>query len=175
MRRAGFALAGVAGALFATGLTLQLRSQALRNDLVPHGDETFSPGDYGKYERVAGASWLGVGSGPLGLAAVLLATAPREHVPWWSYALGVAGLGLVGGGIYELARAGDCGLRDDTEHTCLRTHDTEARGAILLSAALPLIALPITQLLRRRRAGADFALNVRSGPGRAAVVFHRRY
>jgi hypothetical protein len=172
-RRSGYALAGVAGAVFATGLALELSAQSASEGLAPKGDEAFSAGDYAKAEHLMQASWLGVASGPVGLAAVLLATVPREHVPWWSYGAGVAGLALLGGGVYELAVASECALPSDTG--CLRRKDTTARGAMFMSAALPLIALPITHLARRRRARPDFAWRVHSGPESAMLVLHGRY
>jgi hypothetical protein len=174
MRRSGFALAGVAGALFATGLALELRAQSLQSDLAPQDDAAFSAAAYDS--RLMQASWLGVAAGPVGLAAVLLASAPRERVPWWSYVLGAGGLGLLGGGIYELATAEKCSpyYGEEEDRICLSTHDTRARGAIFLSAAVPLVALPITQLVRRRT-GPDFAWNVHSGPGRAMLLVEGRY
>lgn len=178
LRRSGLALAGVAGALFATGLALELRAQSLHNDLAPPDDAAFSAADYAKGDPLMQASWLGVAAGPVGLAAVLLASVPRERVPWWSYVIGAGGLGLLGGGIYELVTADTCSLStqegEDEDELCLRTQDTRARGAIFLSAAVPLIALPITQLVRRRT-GPDFAWNVRSGPARAMLVLEGKY
>jgi hypothetical protein len=176
LRRSGFALAGAAGALFAAGLALDLRAQSLRNDLVPQDDDdaAFLAADYAEGGAIMNASWLGVAAGPVGLAAVLLASVPRERVPWWSYVIGAGGLGLLGAGVYELATADKCSLYSADRTICLRTQDTQARGAIFLSAAVPLIALPITQLVRRRK-GPDLAWNVHSGAGRAMLVLEGRY
>jgi hypothetical protein len=174
--RSGYVLAGLAGAVFATGLALELRARSLRNGVAPpQGEEGFLAADYLKAEDLLQASWLGVASGPLGLAAVLLATAPRESVPWWGYLAGAGGLALLGGGIYDLAMADKCALKDHEEQTCLYTRDTTARGAMLLSAAAPLIALPVTQLVRRRRASPALAWNLRSAPDRVMLILRGSY
>lgn len=172
MRRSGFALAGVAGALFAAGLALDLRAQDLRTGLPREGEQGFTAGDFAKAEQLKQAGWLGVASGPVGVAAVLLAAVPRQRVPWWSYVVGASGLGLAGVGIYELAAADRCAL--EGEDDCLYTRESEVRGAMLLSAAAPLIALPVTQLVRRRRASATLSWNVRSAPDHVMLLFRGR-
>jgi hypothetical protein len=164
-KRTGYALTGVSLAVFATGLGLELWSQELKDDLVVTDlDTTPIPGKQDQYDRVSAASWLGVAAGPLGLLATLAWVAPRAEVPWWSWGLGVLGLGAAGVGIYQVAIADNCTLHLE-ERGCLRTEHSAARGAMLVSAALPLISVPVLHLVRRTKAGPTASVTGTSLPG----------
>jgi hypothetical protein len=137
-------------ALFATGLGLELWSQSLQDDLVEANSGDAPPtGLEDRYDRASAASWLGVASGPVGVLAVLSWAAPQPQVPWWSWTLGAFGLGLAGVGIYQVAISDDCSLYGESPTDCLREKQTTTRGVLLLSAAIPLISLPIVHLVRR--------------------------
>ncbi len=89
--------AGLSLAVFGAGLGLELWSQELKDDLVvTDPDTTPLPDKQEQYDRVSAASWIGVAAG-LGLLATLARVAPRPNVPWWSWGLGVLGLGAAGG------------------------------------------------------------------------------
>lgn len=164
-KRTGYALTGLSVALFGAGLGLELWAQALKDDLVEASYGDAQPVDLqDQYDRVSAASWLGVASGPVGFAAALAWVGPRPNVPWWSWTLGALGLGGVGVGIYQIAIAGKCEMRGESPSgvpdVCLREYLTTTRGVLLISAAVPLISVPILHLVRRRPGGADAALRV---------------
>ncbi|HEX6241858.1 MAG TPA: PEGA domain-containing protein, partial [Polyangiales bacterium] len=149
-KRTGYALTGLSVALFATGLGLELWSQSLQDDLVQANSGDAPPtGLQDRYDRASAASWLGVASGPVGFLAVLAWTAPQSQVPWWSWTLGALGLGVAGVGIYQVAVSDDCALYGESATDCLREKQTTTRGVLLLSAAIPLISVPIVHLVRR--------------------------
>jgi hypothetical protein len=147
-KRTAYALTGLSVVLFGTGLGLELWAQDLKNQLVESGmgDAPLTKLPE-QHDRVSAASWLGVASGPVGVLAAALWVEPRSHVPWWSWGLGVLGLGALGVGIYEVAIADQCSLPSDDG--CLRTHETTTRGVLLMSAALPLLSVPVLHLSRR--------------------------
>jgi hypothetical protein len=173
--RTGYALTGVSVALFATGLGLELWSQSLKDNLVASNSGDAPPtGLQDRYDRASAASWLGVASGPVGFLAVLSWAAPQPRVPWWSWTLGAVGLGLAGVGIYQVAIADQCSLYGETMTECLREEQTTTRGVLLLSAAIPLISVPIVHLVRRRPDQAP-QLSGSARPGGGALQLRGRF
>lgn len=176
VRRAGYALAATAGATFVVGLAFDLRTQRLQDELSEVVDvDAGSPGQGSlderalqrrdqlqpAFERGQDLRWVGVGAGALGLLAASLLVEPLQGAyPWWSYTLAAAGLGLVGAGAYEVARSDECVLAASVG-PCRRPRDSAARGALLLSAAVPLLSVPLVLLLKRD-ARADTS-DLRSG------------
>jgi hypothetical protein len=163
LRWAGYGLLAGAGALAATGIALEWRAQLLRDDLTAlsvepdavamdpalakrHGDTQRS------WELAADLRWLGLGGSALATAAAVLLVTPRSHVPWWSYAIGAAGVALAAAGGQQISADADCKLyasSDEGRGGCRRERDTAARGVFMLSAAVPFMAVPITHALRR--------------------------
>lgn len=84
-----------------------------------------------------------------GTIALLLSSRP-ERVPWWaSMWSAVAAVGLVSWGIADVARGGPCEQSTHDRRSCSDDQEVRDRGALALLAAVPLLALPATQLLRR--------------------------
>jgi hypothetical protein len=99
-----------------------------------------------KYDRGASMRWVGVAGGALLTSAVpLLRVDVRSGVPWWSYVLGAGGAGLAVWGGLELSKNGSCATYLDD--ACYERRDTLGRGALLLSAAAPLLSFPIVHLI----------------------------
>jgi hypothetical protein len=176
----GYAMTAASIALFGTGLGLELWSQSLSKDLAEADDPDETPLDPERYNRVHDASWLGVVSGPVGLFATLAWVQPRPRVPWWSWSMGVLGLGVAGLGAYQIAIADECALKVEDKNNptlehCLRNENTEVRGAILLSAALPLLSVPVLHLVRRTHAGASVSVMGSSLPGGMALRLSGRF
>lgn len=148
-RPVAYVLAGVSAGLWTAGLILDLKAQSLKDDLVGSAD-TQTVGSSQRFDRFSSARWMGVAAAPLGIASAALWISPRQDVPWWSYMLGAAGVASASYGVYELATAGQCSLKGNGQ--CLRDKDTHARGALLLSAAAPLLSVPVVHLLKRTQA-----------------------
>ncbi|MDQ3032724.1 MAG: hypothetical protein M3Y87_09930 [Myxococcota bacterium] len=82
-----------------------------------------------------------------GLAGAALATAalpmllPEEDgVPWWSWVVGAAGLGVGAAGAYFLATEGACYSNTLLAATCIKQSPNELLGALVLGHAAPLLA-----------------------------------
>jgi hypothetical protein len=167
-KRTGYAMIPLAIAFAGVGFGLAEWSQPLRDKLVHSrsGDVPF-PGLRAKYDRVSAASYLGVASAPLGVAAAALLVRARASVPWWSYTLSALGLGAAGVGIYQVAIANQCQLAEEVTNACLRKRETERRGVLLVAASVPLISVPIFHLVRRQKdeRAQLSALNVPGGAG----------
>ena len=161
LRRTGYALAVAAGGLFVTGLALDLKAHSLQRELVSAGAVAQLADKNAQYDRLAAASWLGLASGPLGLAASVLLVRPQPHVPWWSYGVGGLGAGLVAVAVFELASADTCEL-SRSQGGCLITKSSGRRGGLLLAAALPLFSVPLLHLLRRAQPSAPPNVGVSS-------------
>ncbi|MET0340524.1 MAG: PEGA domain-containing protein [Polyangiales bacterium] len=178
LRRAGLGLLAPAVALYALGIATEWRAQHLEDDALrlayrpPPADPAQATVRARKldalqsdYERARKLRWLGLGGGAVGALAASFLVSPRVP-PWWSYGLGVAGLGLVGAGAYEIAARDRCALRGE-DGMCRRKRGTEARGALLLAAAAPLLTVPLAQSL-----GAYFrsgSVHARAAPTRGGL------
>ncbi len=167
-RRTGYAMIPLAIVFAGVGFGMAGWSQMLLDDLiVANSGDTPIPGKEQQEKRVSAASYLGVASAPFGLAAVALLVAPQPSVPWWSYTLGVLGLGAAGGGMYAVAISNQCKLEGDAGG-CFRKRQTVNLGILSLAAAVPLISVPIFHLVRRKPSEAPAqvsALNVPGGAG----------
>lgn len=83
-----------------------------------------------------------------GALALLLGSEQRAF-PWWASTLSAAaGVGLASWGLYEVSQGSRCSDRFDPRR-CSDTQEKLDRGALLSLAALPLLSLPLTQLVRR--------------------------
>jgi hypothetical protein len=80
--------------------------------------------------------------------ALALAVPGQSRVPWWSYTIGAAGLGLLGYGIYESGSLPPCGSSTANLASCRSREEQVDRAALLGALALPLISLPLIHLLR---------------------------
>jgi hypothetical protein len=148
--RTGYAMIPLAIAFAGLGFGLDAWARSLHSDLedAQYGDAAFV-GQEEQHDSVAAATYLGVASAPFGLAAVALLAEPRASVPWWSYTLGVLGLGAAGAGIYLAAIDNQCQLREVGTGVCLHASDTKRAGVLLVAAAVPLISVPVFHLVRR--------------------------
>lgn len=175
LRIAAASLAASGTALLATGVVYEIeraRSDArlARLELGPAHDK-----EHARYEDAATLRWLGVGGGFLLTAAVPLwrmgGVAPRT-MSWWSYAAGVAGVGVAVWGGIELARHGRCALYLD--EGCYALVETKARAALLWSAAAPLLTIPLDRWIAVRRATRARAVEVRISSMRKALMLTLR-
>jgi PEGA domain len=179
-KRTGYAMIPLALVFAGVGFGLDAWAQSLNSKLEDgHAIDMFSPGQQQQYDSVSAASYVGLASAPLGVAAVALLAEPRASVPWWSYTLGVVGLGLTGFGIYEVAVVDQCTLSTQADpmtgqtSVCLHKRDTQRLGILLVAASVPLISIPIFHLVRKSSASAQVsALHV---PGGATLSLSGRF
>ncbi|MDB4976654.1 MAG: hypothetical protein JWN48_4995 [Myxococcaceae bacterium] len=183
VRGIGYGLLGASAVVLAIGVGFDVRTQHLLDRLSklsianspgqpddgsgPGPDSEVDPGIalelarlQPQYEHASHLRWIGVASGALATAAVGTLTRGRAHLPWWSYTLAAAGVGLVAAGGYEVSASGDCRLHD-AEGQCRRPRETAARGATLISLAVPLLSVPLVQLIKPEQGRS---LGLSSGP-----------
>jgi hypothetical protein len=151
-------LAALGAGLYAAGWGLDARAHNLNGELVDASDAQRSSLQ-SDYNQARSLRWMGLGGGVLTTAAVPLLTRSQPSVPWWSWSLGGAAVALVGVGIWQVAQDGKCNLHDADSGECVGRDDTAARGALFLSAAAPLLAVPLTHLLTRVDASASVSLD----------------
>jgi hypothetical protein len=167
-KRTGYAMIPLSIVFAGLGFGLDAWAQSLRSDLVTASTgDTLLPGQQDRYDSVSAATYIGVASAPLGLAAVALLAQPRSSVPWWSYTFGALGLGAAGVGIYQVAITKQCYLNGEAG-MCLRERESARRGVLLVAAAVPLISVPIFHLVRRtggEQSAQVSALSVPAGAG----------
>lgn len=84
-------------------------------------------------------------AGLLLTSAVPLLAPAGEEVPAWAWIVGGAGLAVGGIAIWQFLRASDC-----IDAGCTRQEQTWRGGLLGLAHALPLLALPIALLAKRR-------------------------
>jgi hypothetical protein len=151
LRWIGGSMAGVGVGALAVGLAFEVRTERLENEAsrLEVGDPRLLDKD-DEYDTASSLRWIGVGGGVLTAAAVPLLVKPRASVPWWSWAVGGAGVVAAGVGAWQLAIATQCQL-PNADGTCFSEENTEGRGALLLGAAAPLVAVPLSHLLLQRR------------------------
>jgi hypothetical protein len=151
------AIAGTA--VWGVGLAYELRASRLDNEAASVDGSSAEAERLGRQiDQASTISWVGSAGGVLAAAAVPLMTRPRSRVPWWGVALGGAGLASAGVGVWQLAVSRDCELPSE-EGACFSYRGTERLGTLLLSAAAPLLTLPLVQLLQRTRASVTVSLN----------------
>jgi hypothetical protein len=165
-KRTGYAMIPLSIVFAGLGFGLDAWAQSLYVDTITSntGDVPL-PGAQQQYDRVAGATYLGVVSAPLGLAAVALLAETRSSVPWWSYTLGVLGLGVAGVGIYEVAISNQCVLSEQGTGRCLQSRESARLGVLLVAAAVPLISVPIFHLVRKTPTETTPQVSALSFPG----------
>ena len=168
LRLGAGALAVAGAALLATGAYYE-HARAQSDDRLAMIDPTDASqndafaAEQDTYDHNAKLRWLGVPGGVLMASAVpLLRVDVSGGVPWWSYVIGGAGVGLAGWGAYEFSRNGECQL-DLTTGGCARARESRGRGELALSSALPLITFPVTHLI-------EWALKRRGGSAQAWAV-----
>lgn len=107
---------------------------------------------YGTWSSARTAPYAFVSAGSLlattGAVTLLLST-PRHTFPWWASATaGVAGLALASWGLSEIVRGAPCYNNRADLRTCVSAQEQLDRGGVVLLAAVPLLAAPLTQLAR---------------------------
>lgn len=92
-------------------------------------------------------------------------TSTKAELPSWvSIVAGLAGMGAVAWGISDVARGRACDDHELDPRVCVNRVSRRDRGAVVLLSALPLLAVPVVQLLRTffgRQARADFKVQSR--------------
>lgn len=178
-KRTGYAMIPLAIAFAGVGFGLDAWAQSLNHDLENSAaSDTYVPGQQQQYDSASAAAWMGVASAPLGVTAVALLAQPRASVPWWSYTLGVLGLGAAGGGIYAVAITDQCTLRTGNPgepSTCLHHSETQRLGVLLVAASVPLISVPIFHLVRRKSESATAQVSALQLPGGAVLSLSGRF
>jgi hypothetical protein len=127
-----------------------------------------------RYDRARhGAAGLFVAGSALSTLAVpLLAPPSRERaLPWWGWAAGGAGLALAGAGAVRMALRGGLLLDGHAlDEGATRREPTRLLGAAMLLHAAPLLAVPVSHLVRAATGGAaEVAVDVGPGTARAWV------
>ncbi|MET0284340.1 MAG: PEGA domain-containing protein [Polyangiales bacterium] len=181
LRRAiGYSALALGVAFSAVGIGYDVRAKQLSNDLSELATlvEVDSPARrrlgelQDDFERASALRWLAMAGPALATATVFTVIEPRRSVPWWSYALAGAGVGLVVGGAVDVARRDECDLHGP--ETCRAKRDSGARGALLVSAALPFFSVPLAQWLRRSPE-SQLSFSTDLGQGRFTLTLHARY
>ena len=99
-------------------------------------------------EQSRGWHWLAGGIGAASLSSALPFLLPAEPgVPWWAWVSGAVGLGLGVYGTYGALLGGGCAERY-TDGSCQTDETNTGLGDMMILSAIPLIAVPITYLLR---------------------------
>jgi hypothetical protein len=84
---------------------------------------------------------------------------------------GAAGVGLAAWGVFDLLSGDACGAGSPDRQQCSDESERRDRGAIILLSAVPLLAIPITQLLRRRSGPSAVAIRPHYLPHRRTAFF----
>ncbi|MDX2088285.1 MAG: hypothetical protein SFX73_10565 [Kofleriaceae bacterium] len=79
-------------------------------------------------------------------SAALFTTQSDEAVPWWSWVLGAAGIGVGAVGVYVLTTEGSC--YGTSASPCVRRAPTWLLGTLVLEMATPLLTVAITSWIR---------------------------
>jgi hypothetical protein len=84
---------------------------------------------------------------------------------------GAAGVGLAAWGIFDLLSGDACGAGSPDRQQCSDKSERRDRGAVILLSAVPLLAVPIAQLLRRRSDAFAVTLRPHYLPQRRMAFF----
>jgi len=142
-----FAGLGVVGHALSWGLYVRLDSRYDYFRLAAPGDVDYETRRQA-YEDSKSAHLFASAIAPIfSTAAMPLLLPEASGVPWWSWIVGAAGLGLASWGIYALVIDGKCTARDTTGR-CIASNNYNEFGWVPLSQAAPLIAVPLTYLAR---------------------------
>ncbi len=104
-----------------------------------------------EHTRLAPYAFAAAGSATLTASALgLLLSSPRDAFPLWaSIASGFVGVGFVAWGITDVARGSACPPSQLDRRPCSDDLERRDRGSLVLLAALPPLAVALTQLARR--------------------------
>lgn len=102
---------------------------------------------------------VGIGSIAATLAIPHLLPETVEAVPWWSWLIGGAGVTLAGVGIALWAAESDCNPARYSAR-CIGPVISENIGPQILLTAIPLLALPIFHLAKKRDGGPAIAASL---------------
>lgn len=149
----GGGLAGVAA-----GWSLWVVSVETRGNLLVHPLWWWSDGERTEWERawaevnaIRAGSLVAGGIGAAAIGSALPFLAPREEgAPWWSWVVGVAGVGLAFYGSYLVGIDGSCAIVDPALG-CRLTYTSGPQGALVLLTSSVLIELPLVMLLESER------------------------
>jgi hypothetical protein len=186
-RRLLLALGGIGAGLGVASFAAAGAFSAKRSGLASDFKATFRNSDEynGAYldwdsARTAPYGWAAAGAALSTLGAVSLVSAFEvDRIPWWVPALsGALWAGMVSWGVADVVQ-GDACLLDFDQRDCVDAREQRDRGSIVLLSSVPLIALPITYLIRRAlrpKAASKQAFDLRPevSVGRLGLLlFHR--
>jgi PEGA domain len=156
LRIAAGVLAGTGVGLLITGgiFDAHYRDAGQRIEAIAKGNSPLDAAEAAAlnddYDTGKSLRWLALPGSLMAVAAVPMARIDvRNGVPWWSYAVGAAGVGLASWGVLELARDGDCNI-SFADGSCADRNVSTGKGLVLLGAAAPLLAVPIAHLVSWR-------------------------
>lgn len=114
----------------------------------------------------------GVGGSVIATVGLGLALPEQSEVPWWGWTSGIVGLGVGAWGAVWAAGGARCeigGLSRSEIAGCVDDESRQDAGVLVVSAALPLVSIPLTYLLRSAL-GGDVEAQVQAAPaeGRAS-------
>jgi hypothetical protein len=152
----GTAIVLGAAALAAAGVfTSQHHDQGTRYRLVAPNDAEL-PRYLGRWEKTRARPLVlsGVGASVLTSGGVgMVLSTPNGVISSVSAGLsGTVGVGLAAWGIFDLLSGDSCGAGSPDRQQCSYKSERRDRGAVSILSAVPLLAIPIAQLLRRRTA-----------------------
>jgi PEGA domain len=143
------------GSFVAAAVLYDWRSQAggqvsLAADAVP-GNGTLE--GYVEWKQTwEGRRWSVLGASLAGAAlttgALPFLLPPEEGVPWWSYLVAGAGVGLVTAGALEIGTASTCAVELEQGAGCVAAAEAVDRGMIWLTASVPFLSVPLIHALR---------------------------
>ncbi|MFN7697675.1 MAG: hypothetical protein ACK5U8_07245, partial [Deltaproteobacteria bacterium] len=102
--------------------------------------------------------------------AVPLSFGPDREVPWWSWILG--GLGAIGTGVgvAVIASTTPCTSAVELDQPCVDAASQQDLGFLTLAHAVPLLAFPVTHLVRAASGSGDAQAGVEVSRGRAMLT-----
>jgi hypothetical protein len=167
----GFSGAGLSVASLATGWVFwAIRSDEWKERLAEDPDD-----DYDGY-RIPVLAFTAMGSA--GLSASLPAILPPQRgVPWWSYLAGAGGVGLAVYGIYVWQQDEESCQESDESGCTRQTRVDTLGGPFFAMQGLPLLAVPVTYLVRHLIGNEEAAVaaRLRLDRGRGSLALTGRF
>ncbi len=106
----------------------------------------------------------GIAGGALLGASLPLILPSEDGVPWWGWVAGGVGAGTAALGVVYLAGEQEC-----LDEGCAQREPNDVLGALVLSHAAPLLAVPVVYLVRGASESDGATASVSLGPGGGSV------
>jgi hypothetical protein len=152
-RIAGFSLIAAGGAGVVAGGVLYFMHTGDGHDFRTSSLETYLERQSAWRDSRPMGYALVAPSSAIATVGIGLAARPRASVPWWGWASGGVGLGLLAWGVADIATGGSCPPEQSENRTCVLDQEQRDRGALVALSSAPFLYLPVHQLLFREKPG----------------------